>query len=126
MAWPMLAAEILGEIFHLHPRLESGRVHLFNFGSKDRVYPEVTAELKIPFQVTGILVKILSWAELGRVNKDAHYYLLGPPQGLFHESQMSLVKVTHGGHKADNLTFSVAFLSPSRHLIVCTEYFHKR
>jgi hypothetical protein len=125
MAWSVQAAEILGEMFHRHPRLESGRVHLLNIRSKDRIYPELTAELKILFQIAGILVKVLAWAELGRVNKYAHHYLIGPPQGLLYEGQMPPVQVTHGGHKANNLAFSPAFIPPSGHLIVGTEYFHK-
>ena len=111
-------------MFHLHPRLESGRVHLFNFRSKDRLYPEITAELKILFQIAGILVKILARAKLGWVNKYAHHHLIGPPQGLLHEGQMSPVQVTHGGYEADNLAFPVPFFSPFGHLIVCTQHFH--
>jgi hypothetical protein len=117
-------AKVLGKAVHQHPRLKSIRIHLFNFWGKDSVCPQLTAEIKVPLKIAGILVKIFARAKLGWVNKYAYNYLVRPAQGLFHQGQVSPVQVPHGRDKTDGLSFAVAFVSPPGHLSICSQYFH--
>jgi hypothetical protein len=117
-------AKVLGEVIYQHSRLKSNRIHLFNFRSKDGVHPQLTAEVKVPLKIAGILVKIFARTELGWINENAYNYLVRPAQGLFHQGEMSPVQVPHGGDEADGLSFAVALVPPSGHLSNGSQYFH--
>jgi hypothetical protein len=88
------------------------------------MHPQLTAEIKVPLKIAGILVKVFARAELGWVNKYAYHYLICPAQSLFHQGEVSPVQVSHGRDKADGLSFAVAVVSPPGHLSIGSQYFH--
>ena len=84
-----------------HPHLRARRVHRLDGGHEQRIDAAGGGERAIARQIPGIARQILVGPELKRIHEDAHDHRVGPPPGLVHQREVSLVQIAHGGNEAD-------------------------
>jgi hypothetical protein len=90
-----------GQMFHLHPGLEAGRVHDLSGGQPHQVGASLLQQRQVAVNVARISSQIFVGAKLGGVNEDADCHAGAFLPGTLHQREMAGVQIAHGGHQAE-------------------------
>ena len=93
---PVLAAEAIGQPFHLHEADRRGRIHLGHRGREDGVHAETLADLQIGLERAGIPIEVFPPVELQRIDEDADEHRRTRFRSPADEGEMPLVQLPDG------------------------------
>ena len=98
----------IGETRHLDEGLAGQplRIHDLRGRGEHHIDPGRFQRSAILLQSARVVGKILGLVELHRVDEDADHHLLGVAVRLFHQRQVALMQIAHGGHECDGTPFT--------------------
>jgi len=74
---------------------------LFGCRGEEHIHSHLLGQPGVPLQVPGITLQVLGGPELGGIDEQAHHQPVADFTGIFHQAQVTLMKIPHGGHEGD-------------------------
>ena len=103
MAGPGFAFEFGAKLRQVNHRLHRLRIHVGDAGRKNEIDACLFQHGAVAGEIAGILVEILVFAKLQRVDEDRYNSDVVLGLGMRNKAEMALMQVAHGRHKTNRM-----------------------